>query len=70
MNYFKVAEEILELVGGKTNISFATYCITRLRLTLKDRGLIQGEKIRELKEVVTTKEVGSQYHRTRGRTGL
>lgn len=61
MNYSKVAEEILELVGGKTNISFATYCITRLRLTLKDRGLIQDEKIRELKEVVTTKEVGSQY---------
>ncbi|MBH1269708.1 PTS transporter subunit EIIB, partial [Enterococcus faecium] len=34
MDYKKIAEDVLENVGGKENISSATHCITRLRLIL------------------------------------
>ena len=37
------ASKILELVGGKENISYATFCMTRLRLTPKDKGLVKDE---------------------------
>lgn len=33
----KIAEDVLENVGGKENISSATHCITRLRLILKTK---------------------------------
>lgn len=36
MDYRKTAEEVLNLVGGKENISKATHCVTRLRLILND----------------------------------
>lgn len=36
MNYKKMAEEVLALVGGKGNVSKATHCVTRLRLILND----------------------------------
>ncbi|KAF1301977.1 PTS transporter subunit EIIC [Enterococcus saccharolyticus] len=36
MDYQKIVKEVLEAVGGKENISSATHCVTRLRLTLKN----------------------------------
>lgn len=61
MNYENLATNILELVGGKENISFTTYCMTRLRISYKDKGLINDEAINNLKEVIGTKFVGQQY---------
>lgn len=61
MNYEQVAKQILENVGGKQNISFATFCFTRLRLTPKDHGLVNDEAIKGIKGVVGTKVVGAQY---------
>ncbi len=57
----ELAERILELVGGKENISYATYCMTRLRLNLKDRGRLQDDAIKSLQGIIGTKYVGSQY---------
>ena len=34
----ELAVKILELVGGKDNISACTHCITRLLLTINDFG--------------------------------
>lgn len=61
MNYEETAKKILDLVGGKANISYATFCMTRLRLTLKDKGLLDNDAIQNLPEVVGTKYVGAQY---------
>ena len=36
MDYKKVAEEVIEAIGGKDNVDSAAHCATRLRLVLKD----------------------------------
>lgn len=61
MDYGKAAAEILKYVGGKGNVSFATFCATRLRLNLKDKGLIDEEAIRSMEEVFGTRDAGGQY---------
>lgn len=61
MNYEELSRQILELVGGKENVSYATYCMTRLRLTTKDKGLINDEAIQAISDIVGTKFVGAQY---------
>lgn len=48
MDYKKIAEDVLENVGGKENISSATHCITRLRLILKDKSKANMEMLEEI----------------------
>lgn len=50
--YKELNENIIELVGGKDNIKAVAHCVTRLRLTLKDRSIAQTEKIKELEGVL------------------
>lgn len=61
MNNQEKARDILELVGGKDNITYVTYCMTRLRITPKDKGLIDDETILKMEGIVGTKTVGTQY---------
>lgn len=61
MNHEVVANKILESVGGKNNITYATFCMTRLRLSLKDNGLINDDNVRGIDGVIGTKTVGTQY---------
>ncbi len=42
MNYKKVAEEIVEAIGGRDNVDSAAHCATRLRLVLKNEN--KGDK--------------------------
>lgn len=37
--YDELANRVIDLVGGKDNISYFTHCVTRLRFNLKDKGL-------------------------------
>ena len=37
--YEKVANGVLEAVGGSANISSVTHCMTRLRFNLKDESI-------------------------------
>lgn len=57
----KIAQEVLEAVGGKDNVTSATHCMTRLRLTLKDMGLPNDETIKNIPGVLGAQKVGSQY---------
>ena len=57
----ELASQILELVGGKENISACTHCITRLRLTIKDMNLVKEEEIKKLDGVQGTNLVKGQY---------
>ena len=43
--YQDLAEHVVDLLGGKDNISFFTHCITRLRFNLKDQGLAKTAEI-------------------------
>ncbi|MEJ4044755.1 PTS transporter subunit EIIC [Erwinia sp. SLM-02] len=51
MNKYKnIAVELVNIIG-RENIISATHCATRLRLQVKDRSLIDDEKIRNVDEV-------------------
>ena len=45
--YEKVANGVLEAVGGSANISSVTHCMTRLRFNLKDESKIGRASCRE-----------------------
>lgn len=55
-NYEELSKSILECVGGEDNISFCTHCLTRLRFNVKDKSLVDLEKVNQLDMVI-----GSQW---------
>ena len=57
----ELATQILELVGGKENISAVTHCITRLRMTIKDLNIIKEDQIKKLPGVMGVNLVEGQY---------
>lgn len=61
MDYKKVAEEILNSVGGKENVIEATHCMTRLRLNLNDKALFDKSKIEAMKAVKGSILSGNQH---------
>ena len=56
----QIATDVLELVGGAENVSVATNCMTRLRLTPKDNNKADVEKIKKVKGVLGCQFAGSQ----------
>ena len=52
MKYEKFNQQIIELVGGKENISAVVHCMTRLRFTLKDRSIAKTEEIKNMDGVI------------------
>lgn len=60
-DYKNLCNEILEAVGTKDNIISALHCETRLRFYVKDRGLIDQEKIKSIKGVLGCQFVGEQF---------
>lgn len=61
MAYEQLVSEILAGVGGKGNIDRATHYATRLRLVLKDKKLVDKEKIDGLEKVAGSVFSGGQY---------
>ena len=58
--YDTMVSSIVDLVGGKENIRSFAHCVTRLRFNVKDKGLVDEAKIRELPGAVGVQWVGSQ----------
>lgn len=58
----KIAQEILDAVGGEDNISFVSHCITRLRFNLKDQSIPKDETIKEIDGVIGVAKSAGQYH--------
>ncbi|MCF7791801.1 MAG: PTS transporter subunit EIIC [Victivallales bacterium] len=56
----KLAENIIKLVGGKSNIEKADNCMTRLRIGIIDQSLVQKEKIKSLEGVLGLVEQSGQ----------
>lgn len=48
----ELSDKIVDLVGGKDNVSFLTHCVTRLRFNLKDKSLAQISEIEKLWELL------------------
>ena len=46
-DFAKMAADILEALGGKDNIESIDNCITRLRLEVKDRSVVDDNKIKK-----------------------
>ena len=45
MNYQELGMKILDLVGGKENVTGLTHCATRLRFNLKDEAKAKTEEL-------------------------
>ncbi|MGX7047287.1 hypothetical protein RU86_GL000007 [Lactococcus piscium] len=61
MNYAKLAKEIIDNVGGESNIVSYTHCMTRLRFILKDVTKADDVALKKLTEVVGVVNKGGQY---------
>ena len=59
-NYDVLADRIVDLVGGKDNISMFTHCTTRLRFNVKDKGLVKKDEIEKLPGAVGAQWSGNQ----------
>ena len=60
-DYKVMAQDIIEQAGGKENITFATHCMTRLRLNVKDEKLVNDEEIKKIYGVLGSQFSGGQY---------
>ena len=56
----QIAQSVLDLVGGASNVTIATNCMTRLRLTLVDRDKADVESIKKVKGVLGAQWAGTQ----------
>ncbi len=61
MNHKQSAEQILEAIGGKENISAATHCVTRLRLALVDEGIVDEERLNNIDAVKGSYSTNGQF---------
>lgn len=61
MYYKKLAERILEKLGGKENVESVVHCMTRLRFVLKDESQVDDEQVKKIKGVIGVMKKSSQY---------
>ena len=57
----KLSSQIVELVGGRENISSVTHCTTRMRFNLKDKSKAKGSEIKALKGVLGVADQSGQF---------
>ena len=60
-NYDALADSVIQLVGGKENISYLTHCVTRLRFNVKDRALLKENEIKNVPGVLGAQWSGDQF---------
>ena len=66
--YESLCTSILENIGGKDNVSFATHCVTRLRLNVKDRSQVNQKGINSIPGVLGSQYSGGQFQIIIGQT--
>lgn len=58
--YEDLANSVIDLVGGKDNITFFTHCVTRLRFNVKDKSAVKKEDIENIQGVMGCQWSGDQ----------
>lgn len=66
--YQNLANEILDNIGGKENVSYVTHCMTRLRFNVKDNSLPNIEKLNTVPGVLGVVLSGGQLQVIIGQT--
>lgn len=61
VDYRSLAVDVLDKVGGETNVASLTHCATRLRFTLKDVNKADKAAVERLAGVITVMEAGGQF---------
>lgn len=61
MDAKKTAQQILKEVGGESNVSHLTHCVTRLRFNLKSLDNVDEQKIKNISGVVGVVNKGGQF---------
>lgn len=61
MSYEVLAKEIIEKVGGASNVSAVAHCMTRLRFNLKDDSKVNLETVKAIDGVVGAVNKGGQF---------
>lgn len=61
MDYKKLGESIVELIGGKDNVASLTHCATRLRFNLKDEGKANTQTLKNTPGVMGVVSNAGQY---------
>lgn len=59
--YQELAENIVGMLGGRANVSHFTHCVTRLRFTVKDKGLVRVPDVEGLPGVMGSQWAGDQF---------
>ena len=60
-DYTELAQDILDHVGGRDNVTSVKHCVTRLRFSLKDESKADTDYLMERDGVVTIVKAGGQY---------
>lgn len=58
--YEDLCNHIIEHVGGRKNIADVYHCITRLRILVKDKGLVNFDKLKGNTDILQVKDIGNQ----------
>ncbi|MBP3908587.1 MAG: beta-glucoside-specific PTS transporter subunit IIABC [Turicibacter sanguinis] len=61
MSYDVLAKEIIEKIGGPSNVVKATHCMTRLRFTLNDSSKVDVDEIKKINGVVGAVHKSGQF---------
>ncbi len=61
VDYRTLAGDILQKVGGESNVASLAHCATRLRFKLKDAGKANKAAVEKLAGVITVMEAGGQF---------
>lgn len=61
MSQEKLAREIVQGVGGESNVVSLVHCATRLRFTLKDNAKADKAALEKTDGIITVKESGGQF---------
>ena len=59
--YTDLAKNILENVGGVSNVNSLSHCVTRLRFKLNDESKANTDVLKDMDGIVTVMQAGGQY---------
>lgn len=65
--YERIASEVLKSIGGERNITYATHCVTRLRINLKDDSIPDLDAIKAIDGVLGCQFSAGQFQVIIGR---